>query len=208
MSVTIKDTNNTPRLKKLLKELGKSKIKVGVFGEDGNVDEAPINLVTLARVHEFGMTIKPKNGKYLTIPANREAKGKRAREFSDLYFLPTDNGNGLLVRNKGKDRIEVMYVLVKSVTIPERSFIRSGYDKNVNDIFVKIKEQFNDVIQYNIDVDTFLDAIGTEFAGMIQKYARDLSNPSNEPITEEAKGSSNPLVDTGRLIGSIRHEVE
>jgi hypothetical protein len=34
----------------------------------------------------FGGTIRPKAAKYLTIPANPAAHGKRAREFSDLKF--------------------------------------------------------------------------------------------------------------------------
>ena len=47
-----------------------------------------------------------------------------------------------------------------------------------------------------------------EFAGLIQKKMRDLKNPPNSQMTVEMKGSDNPLIDTGRLVGAIRHEVE
>jgi len=66
---------------------------------------------------------KKPNG-FLSLPAQREAYGRRAREFDDLFILKTaagrtDNRKALfLARAKGKG-IEVMYVLVKSAEIPE-----------------------------------------------------------------------------------------
>lgn len=103
------------------------------------------------------------------------------------------------------------YPLKKETTkivIPERSYLRSGYDENVDDITDKMKQMMADVIDGSINQDVFLNAIGVEFAGLIQKKLRDLRDPVNSSMTIERKGSSNPLVDTGRLVGSIRHEVE
>lgn len=56
--------------------------------------------------------------------------------------------------------------------------------------------------------DALLDALGLEAKGKMQEFARDLSSPPNSPFTVEQKGSSNPLVDSGNLIGSIDYEVE
>ncbi|OAH53086.1 hypothetical protein AWH48_12060 [Domibacillus aminovorans] len=103
------------------------------------------------------------------------------------------------------------YPLKKETTkivIPERSYLRSGYDENVDDITDKIKQMMPDVIDGNVDQDVFLNAIGSEFAGLIQKKLNDLREPANSSMTIERKGSSNPLVDTGNLRGSIRHEVQ
>jgi hypothetical protein len=103
------------------------------------------------------------------------------------------------------------YPLKKETTvirIPERSFLRSGYDENIDTISKKIEEMVPDVIAAEVDPKVFMDAIGMEFAGLIQKKMRDLKNPPNSQMTIERKGSSNPLIDTGRLVGSIRHEVE
>jgi len=103
------------------------------------------------------------------------------------------------------------YPLKKETTvirIPERSFLRSGYDENIDTISKKIEEMVPDVIAADVDPKVFMDAIGMEFAGLIQKKMRDLKDPPNSQMTIERKGSSNPLIDTGRLVGSIRHEVE
>lgn len=48
MSVTIKSTNNIPKLVETLKKLGKREIKVGVFGEDNYQYGNDADLVTIA----------------------------------------------------------------------------------------------------------------------------------------------------------------
>jgi hypothetical protein len=95
-----------------------------------------------------------------------------------------------------------------TITIPERSFLRSGYDENAQKIRDKVEDLLPDVLEGNVDTDIFMDMIGTEFAGLIQKKLRNLRTPQNSGMTIERKGSSNPLVDSGRLVGSIRHEVK
>lgn len=209
MGVTIKSTNNIPRLTKTLKKLGKTTIKVGVFGEDNYQYGDDADLVTIARVHEFGVKITPKTANWLTIPLIPEAKGKRAGEFDDLFFYEHEpNKMAFLARDKGNGSIQNVFILLKSVEIPERSFLRSGFDENVDKIADKIEELLNDVLRFDINPDDFADAIGLEFAGLIQKKMKRISDPANSAITSNVKGSSNPLHDTGRLIGSIRHEVE
>jgi hypothetical protein len=66
----------------------------------------------------------------------------------------------------------------------------------------------NDVLDLDINPDIFLEGIGAEFAEMIQHHMRSISTPPNSSITTAVKRSSNPLMDTGRLIGAIRSEVE
>lgn len=103
------------------------------------------------------------------------------------------------------------YPLKKSTTvikIPERSFLRNGRDKNEDKVVNKARDMLPDVVQKNVSVDVFVDMIGQEFAGYIQKELRDLKSPPDTKMTIERKGSSNPLIDTGRLIGAIKHEVE
>lgn len=204
MGVTIRSSSRVPELVRVMRELGGHKIKVGVFGEDDS------ELVTIARANEFGVTIKPRNGKYLTIPA-KIARGKKARDFNDLRFVKTKNG-GLLVRDtvkRGGAVASVIYFyLVKEVVIPERSFIRAGFDENVNYMTDKIKQYMNLVIAGRLSANTFLEMIGVEWAGRMQLHLRALSSPPNAPVTRENKGSSNPLIDKGRLVGAIRHKIE
>lgn len=210
MGVTIKSTNNIPRLTKVLKELGKTSIKVGVFGEDKYEYGNDADVLTIAYVHEFGTTIKPRTADWLTIPLIPDAKGKSAGEFGDeLFFYKQEEDNyGFLAREKGKNKVENVFLLLKSVEIPERSFLRTGFDENIDKVTKKIEDMLNDVMDFGINPDVFTDAIGLEFAGLIQKHMKKLSSPPNSSITKGTKGSSNPLHDTGRLIGSIRHEVE
>ena len=202
MRVSIEESDNTAELLRTLQKLGRSTISVGILGDSES------ELAKIARVHEFGMTIKPKKSKYLTIPAHPSAKGKKARDFSNLYFIPTANGNGLLVRDRGRDAFDVIFVLVKSVTIPERSFLRSGYDENIDKITNKVQQMMPSVLENNIDVDIFLNAIGQEFVNFIQKKMKSSDMESNSAVTIAAKGSDKPLRDTGRLIGAIKHEVK
>lgn len=211
MGVTIKSTNKIPKLVKVLDSLDRREIKVGVFGEDNYKYGNDADLATIAHVHEYGASIRPKNSQWLTIPLVPEAKNKRAREFSDLFFYKVDEETAFLARRTGKGKsaeTNNIFLLVKSIEIPERSFIRTGFDESVGDIADKIESMLNDVLDFGTNTDAFLDAIGMEFAGMIQKSTKRITSPSNSAITSNVKGSSNPLMDTGRLIGSIRHDVD
>jgi hypothetical protein len=52
-----------------------------------------------------------------------------------------------------------------------------------------------------------LKTLGVVHAGDIQTSIRDLKNPVNADYTIQKKGSSNPLIDTGRLRQSVTSEV-
>lgn len=96
----------------------------------------------------------------------------------------------------------------KVIKIPERSWLRSGFDENIDKIADKIERLLPDVLEGQVNPKLFMDAVGMEFAGLIQKKMRDLRKPPNSQMTIERKGSDNPLIDTGRLVGAIRHEVD
>lgn len=64
----------------------------------------------------YGGTLKPVRAKRLTIPAAKEAEGKRAREFKDLFYLKIRRtGTEALARRAGKS-LQVMYWLKDEVT--------------------------------------------------------------------------------------------
>ncbi|MCJ7988952.1 hypothetical protein MUB15_06115 [Priestia sp. OVS21] len=199
MKMTIKDTSNMDKITEHLKTLNQTKISVGVFGSDD------AELVKIAGVHEYGMTIRPKKAKMLAVPVSPKAKGKWPADFPTLF---NPKGTKVLAIPKGRDDMEVLFVLMTSVTIPERSFIRSGYDENIDAIGDKIAELIPQVIAGNVPHDVFADMIGLELAGKIQQKLRSITDPANSRLTQTVKGSSNPLIDTGRLVGAIRHKVE
>jgi len=100
--------------------------------------------------------------------------------------------------------------LKKSTTvikIPERSFIRAGWDLHEADVRRKAAELAQDIVDNGISADDFLEALGTEGKGYIQEYAIDLRDPANHPFTIDQKGSSNPLIDSGGMVGAIDFEI-
>lgn len=190
--------NKFPEMERAAAELNGRRVNVGVFGEQA----------WLAGIHEYGCDIVPKRAKYLTVPCNPKAKGKRARDFKNLFFLQAKSGEKFLARPVGKDSFEVMFWLTRKVHIPERAFLRNGYDDHISDIRDHVDAMLPNVLLGRMKVTTLCKELGLELSGAIKDNARDLSDPPNSWATVETKGSSNPLVDTGDMIGSITYEVE
>lgn len=89
------------------------------------------------------------------------------------------------------------------IKIPERSFLRTGHDKNADKVMKQTERAIGLVVAGKMSVDDMLDLCGQQFATAIKTYIRDLKTPANHPYTVEQKGSSNPLIDTGNLLESI-----
>lgn len=95
------------------------------------------------------------------------------------------------------------------ITIPERAFLRNGYDESIGAVISGAEAVLRDVLSGHMSVEMFLgEIVGLPLASGIKDYAAALDNPPNHPFTTERKGSSNPLADTGDMIGSITYEVE
>ena len=90
-----------------------------------------------------------------------------------------------------------------TIKIPERSFLRTGHDKNIDKVMKQADRAVEQVAGRYMSDQQLLDMIGQVLATNIKTYARDLSNPPNHPYTVEQKGSSNPLVNTGGMIEGI-----
>lgn len=102
------------------------------------------------------------------------------------------------------------YPLKKSTTqivIPERSFLRTGFDTSNAEVLKKVEATMPDVLIGTMSVEKYCEIIGLLLAGKIKDYARDLKSPANSKMTTEMKGSSNPLVSTGKMIEGISYEV-
>ena len=86
-----------------------------------------------ARIQEFGGTIVSK-GKSLTVPVSREARrhlwnGGNARNFPrQLFFWHTQSGRTKYLAERKGRKIEVHFMLVSSVTLPPRPFLRPTAD--------------------------------------------------------------------------------
>lgn len=94
------------------------------------------------------------------------------------------------------------------IKIPERSFMRAGWDEHGPAIVDKYNKMIGEAILNGVPPDALLYALALEAKGKLQEFARDLRDPPNVELTVREKGSSNPLVDTGNMIGSMDHTIE
>lgn len=188
------------RTKAELARLAQAEIHVGVLSSaDGE-------LLKIAAVHEFGATIHPRNAKNLAIPLSPKARGHSPREFDDLWTY--DNGEDrFLVRDKGKTGMEFLYLLLPSVTIPERSFLRAGYDGNKDLLAMACENAVRRLILGELTVEQACHNIGTAAVAMIKKYMRTVQPAKGSITLASAPGKTTPLVQTGRLRDSITYEV-
>jgi len=191
--------NNFPKINRSLEILNGKKIQAGVFdGENA----------WLAGIHEYGCTITAKTKKYLTVPLSPKTKGKKASEFKDTFVITTRNNKKFIARYKNnKKDVELLYWLTESVVIPERSFLRTGYDENIDNIIKRAEMLINLVLSNRLSEYDFLNEVGQTLATAIKEYAVNVS-PPNSSITQEVKGSSTPLSDTGALINSITWRID
>lgn len=201
--VTVERDDWTPwyeRTKAELAQLAQAEIHVGILSSAGG------ELLKIAAVHEFGATIHPRNAKNLAIPLSPRARGRSPRDFDDLWTY--DNGEDrFLVRDKGKTGLEFLYLLLPSVTIPERSFIRAGYDENKDLLAKACENAVRRVVLGELTAEQACHNIGTAAVAMIKKYMRTVQPAKGSITLASAPGKTTPLIQTGRLRDSIIYEV-
>ncbi|WCH45807.1 hypothetical protein [Lysinibacillus sp. OF-1] len=94
-----------------------------------------------------------------------------------------------------------------SVSIPERSFLRTTFDEKNEEWISFFKSQLKHVLALQMDVQMLFNRLGARMVGDIQENITDLDAPPNAPATIAKKGSSNPLIDTGGLRMRITYRV-
>jgi hypothetical protein len=188
------------RTKEELAKLSRAQIHVGIFGNENS------ELLKIAYVHEFGATIVPKTAKNLAIPLTPAMRGKSPRDIDDTWIY--DNGeNRFIVRDKGKKGFEFLFLLLPKVTIPERSFIRAGYDNGKNLLAKACENAVRRVILGELTADQAAHNVGIAAVNMIKRYMRTVQ-PAKSAITlASAPGKTSPLMQSGRLRNSITFEV-
>ena len=206
----------TPELLRIKGELEQLQ-KVGIQGD------ADSEILTIARVHEYGAVIHAKQAKNLCIPINKESYDKSPRDFPDLFFIRSKNGYLLGVtakkprkrKKKGdegpSDDLNLLFLLLPSVTIPERSFIRAGYDANRNLLADVCQQAMGKIIHEKWDAHKAAEWIGGKAVDLIHEFMSDASNfePKGRIQKERAPSwANNPLTVTKRLFNSVTWKVE
>lgn len=194
------DVNNLIRGIPLIEELSHHAVYIGALLQIG--DRSIEYMQMIVGVNENGATIKPKNGRYLTIPMPIAGK-RKATEIDGLFFHLTSNGKPALAKaDNGK--LFFYYLLVNEVRIPARSFlgntmirikprVRSMAVGGINDILGGRLHRWRPI----------LNAIGMYVTREVKRTIARKSSPPNAAITVANKGFNNPLVDTGAMQRSI-----
>lgn len=192
--------NLIPQMMKKAQALNGKKVEVGVFDGDH---------AWLAGIHEYGCTITPKSGKYLTVPLTAAAASNKARNFVGTFVYTSKSGNKFIAWERG-GKLELLFWLTDSVTIPERSFLRSGFDACHEEVIGNFEKVLPNYLISRQHVETILKMCGKQLASQIKKYARDLKEPPKSRITSASYGGkkNNPLIKTGEMIQSITYRIE
>jgi len=92
--------------------------------------------------------------------------------------------------------------------IPQRSFIRSSFDENLNIIVPFVAKELGYVVDQNQTAQRAFNRIGEILQGMVQTKIRKIMYPPNSRKTIEMKKSSKPLIDFGQMIAAVRYVVK
>lgn len=89
--------------------------------------------------------------------------------------------------------------------VPSRPFIRGAFDNHRRDLAATKARMWALILRGKLTVDRSLGLLGEEHQGQVQRYMTALDTPPNAPSTIARKrGSSNPLINFGRLRAAIR----
>jgi len=136
-----------------------------------------------------------------------------AEEGSELFMIAMVNEYGTSINVTPKMRAYFHYqgIHLKGTTtqikIPERSFIRAGFEYGRNDLEKLVEKALPLVLNLRLSVDEFYKMLGEMAVGKIHEHIQRLRTPPNSPMTIANKKSSKLLIDTGRLTQSITYKV-
>lgn len=180
------------RILKTLTEIKGKEIAVGVQSGSKTAD-GKMDMARLAAVHEFGATIE------------RQARSQTV--FHKIGKNGQFANGGRFVKAKRSNFSRTVAVGPYTINIPERSFLRSSFDEKAKQWERATWDQLGVLVDGKTTADGALSVIGNVMQGDIQKKVVDGPFVPNAPATIRQKGSSKPLIDTGRMRQSIRYVV-
>ena len=161
---------------------------------------------TPERAHEIGRQLADEvlQGKYPYVLTTHIDKG---HVHNHIIFCAVDMVNQRkYVSNR--QSYEWMYMLVDSVTIPERSFIRASFDTGKATLENICKEAVDGIILKKWTAQEAADYIGKWAVEMTHDYFNTKLSPPKSATTQLTSTQYQPLFDTGRLYNSISYSVE
>lgn len=161
-----------------------------------------------SRVDEFLQKLEELDGMYVEVGILSSAGGEMLTIASVQEFganiTVTDKMRGYMAANFGVH----LKQSTTSIKIPERSFIRSSFDAKQEQIYEQ-EELLAMVLEGQMTARGFYEALGQTCVDIIKDYLiNEVNSPANSSLTTSIKGSSNPLVDTGKLVNSITYQIK
>lgn len=161
-------------------------VTIGVHEDEGTHDGAGITNAQLGAALNFGSTINSPGGVPYGYKTEADANAGRVR------FLK--KGEGFMVIGETEPH---------QINIPPRPWLEPGVEsgnKEYLDAIVNGAENGQNLGQ-------ILNTIGVLAVSNVQQYMTQLRTPPNAASTVAKKGSSNPLIDTGELKGSVNYKI-
>ena len=179
--------------KEAVKEVAKEVVK-----ETAAAEEAP------AKAERF-IPISPGYGFLVRDRKHpQKAPGRKKQEKHDAKKHPSGGEED----PRPNEDYEWMYMLVDSVTIPERSFIRASFDTGKATLENICKEAVDGIILKKWTAQEAADYIGRWAVEMTHDYFNTKLSPPKSATTQLTSTQYQPLFDTGRLYNSISYSVE
>ena len=94
------------------------------------------------------------------------------------------------------------------IVIPERSFLRSGFDQNRDAVIKQAEKVLPDVLLGTLSEEKYFELVGTLLRDAIKEYAVDLQTPPKKPWPTRDPAKNNPLIETGDMVNGIEYEVK
>jgi len=96
--------------------------------------------------------------------------------------------------------------------IPQRSFMRSTVDENLNSYHNNIDKLLNNITKGTDTPHSLLIKMAIMLEGDIKRKIINFNTPANAESTQWAKGKyrmkvDNPLIDTGAMLAAVTHKV-
>lgn len=87
--------------------------------------------------------------------------------------------------------------------IPQRSYLRSTLEEKKDEIIRTLESAYKGVADLRLKASDARSLVGLKVSSLVRQKIVAIRTPPNAPATIRKKGSSNPLIDTGRLRQSI-----
>ena len=184
-TVTVTSTGDPALLKKIMADIGKLEVYVGIPEEAASREDEEINNAELVYIHTHGIRAR-------SMRHEMQPDMNAGMKYSEAYQLYIESHGSPLWHS------------------PPRPIIEPAIEKSKTQIAAILKTALQSAL--NADEQGArqgLEKAGQFASGEVKVYFDDPNNgwAPNSPITIKAKGSARPLVDTGSLKQAITYVV-